>query len=395
MVTESERCAWIELALTPYIGAESFLRLIEHCGSAAEALRAPVNLVAQLAHHGKQAAAAWTDKSKAKSACEAALQWEQQENCRLLLLCDDDYPQLLTEGLTPPPLLFVRGQMACLQRPAIGIVGGRRATPQAVRMAGDFGKALSEKGIAVISGMATGIDAAAHEGALQGSSSTIAVWGTGIDRIYPQSNQKLAYQIAERGAIISEFPLGTRPVAGNFPRRNRIIAALSWATLVVEATVESGSLITARLAAEMGREVMAIPSSIDNLLAKGCHKLIKEGAKLVECVDDIVQECPLLLGESVQAALDLPTTLSTRKKREKTAKPIAQISEVNEPETPSSLHENSDNVLLNAMGFLPIHPDLLAENLNLPAVDVYAELTELELDGWIVSMAGGRFQRVK
>ncbi len=145
----------------------------------------------------------------------------------------------------------------------------------------------------------------------------------------------------------------------------------------------------------MGREVMAIPSSIDNLLAKGCHKLIKEGAKLVECVDDIVQECPLLLGESVQAALDLPTTLSTRKKREKTAKPIAQISEVNEPETPSSLHENSDNVLLNAMGFSPIHPDLLAENLNLPTADVYAELTELELDGWIVSMAGGRFQRVK
>ena len=205
----------------------------------------------------------------------------------------------LKEGLTPPPVLFVRGNVDLLRQASVGIVGSRHATPQAMRISADFGRALSERNITVISGMAAGIDTAAHHGALQGAGSTIAVWGTGIDRIYPQSNQKLAYQIAEQGAIVSEFPLGTRPLAGNFPRRNRLIAGFAQAVLVVEAALESGSLITARLAGEMGREVMAIPGSIDNPHSKGCHKLIKEGAKLVECLDDILIECPELLQKSM------------------------------------------------------------------------------------------------
>ena len=392
-MTETERFAWVQLAFTPYIGAESFAQLIEHCGSAEAALKVPVALVAQLGRYGKQAAAAWHDTDKAKMACEAAFNWEKQPDCRLLLSCDDDFPMRLKEGLTPPPVLFVRGNADLLRQASVGIVGSRHATPQAMRIAGDFGRALSEQNITVISGMAAGIDTAAHHGALQGTGSTIAVWGTGIDRIYPQSNQKLAYQIAEQGVIVSEFPLGTRPLAGNFPRRNRLIAGLAQAVLVVEAALESGSLITARLAGEMGREVMAIPGSIDNPHSKGCHKLIKEGAKLVECLDDILIECPELLQKSMEssASAQLPTKLST-KKRVNVSRENKQPALV---EMPQKIVVAEGNLLLAMMGYDPIHPDLLAEKCKLATDEIYAQLTELELDGVVAAMPGGRFQRIK
>ena len=392
-MTETERCAWVQLAFTPYIGAESFAQLIEHCGSAEAALKEPASLVAQLGRYGRQAAAVWHNTDKAKTACEAAFNWEKQPNCRLLLSCDDDFPMRLSEGLTPPPVLFVRGNADLLRQASVGIVGSRHATPQAMRIAGDFGRALSEQNITVISGMAAGIDTAAHHGALQGAGSTIAVWGTGIDRIYPQSNQKLAYQIAEQGVIVSEFPLGTRPLAGNFPRRNRLIAGLAQAVLVVEAALESGSLITARLAGEMGREVMAIPGSIDNPHSKGCHKLIKEGAKLVECLDDILSECPELLQKSMEssASAQLSTKLSTKK--------WANVSRENkQPALVEMLQQTvaaEGNSLLAMMGYDPIHPYLLAEKCKLATDEIYAQLTELELDGVVASMPGGRFQRIK
>lgn len=392
-MTETERCAWVQLAFMPYIGAESFAQLIEHCGSAEAALKAPASLVAQLGRYGRQAAAVWHDTGKAKTACEAAFNWEKQPDCRLLLSCDDDFPMRLSEGLTPPPVLFVRGNADLLRQASVGIVGSRHATPQAMRIAGDFGCALSEQNITVISGMAAGIDTAAHHGALQGTGSTIAVWGTGIDRIYPQSNQKLAYQIAEQGVIVSEFPLGTRPLAGNFPRRNRLIAGLAQAVLVVEAALESGSLITARLAGEMGREVMAIPGSIDNPHSKGCHKLIKEGAKLVECLDDILIECPELLQKSMEssASAQLPTKLST-KKRANVSRENKQPALVEMPQQTVTVEGNS---LLAMMGYDPIHPDLLAEKCKLATDEIYAQLTELELDGVVAAMPGGRFQRIK
>ena len=392
-MTETERFAWVQLAFTPYIGAESFTQLIEHCGSAEAALKAPAALVAQLGRYGKQAAAAWHDTGKAKTACETAFNWEKQPDCRLLLSCDEDFPIRLKEGLTPPPVLFVRGNADLLRQASVGIVGSRHATPQAMRIAGDFGRALSEQNIPVISGMAAGIDTAAHHGALQGAGSTIAVWGTGIDRVYPQSNQKLAYQIAEQGVIVSEFPLGTRPLAGNFPRRNRLIAGLAQAVLVVEAALESGSLITARLAGEMGREVMAIPGSIANPHSKGCHKLIKEGAKLVECLDDILSECPELLQKSIESSgsTQLPTKLSTRKR--------ANVSRENkQPALVEMLQQTvaaEGNSLLAMMGYDPIHPDLLAEKCKLATDEIYAQLMELELDGMVVAMPGGRFQRIK
>lgn len=331
-MTENDRLAWLQLAFTPYVGAEGFLLLLQRFGSAKAALDAPVEQIAAIVCH-KQAAESWRNGEKralAQKAAEAALQWEKQDGCRLLLLQDDDFPEMLTQGITAPPVLFLRGNVQLLHKPSAAIVGSRHATPQAMRIAKDFGRALSEQDIPVVSGMASGIDTAAHQGALQAGGGTIAVWGTGIDRIYPPSNKNLAYEIAEKGLIVSEFPLDTRPFAGNFPRRNRLIAALSQVTLVVEAALESGSLITAKLAAEMGREVMAVPGSIDNPHSKGCHKLIKDGAKLVECLDDILHECPGLLQNAAVPSY------SINKKNKKTEKRTAVRETSSEPVLPFS-----------------------------------------------------------
>ncbi len=384
-MNEAQRRAWLQLALTPYVGAESFLLLLQQFGSPEAALAASADAVRPCLHH-KQALAAWTgDNAKAQQATDAALRWAEQPDCRLMLLCDGDYPVILTEGITPPPLLFLRGNTELLHRPSVAVVGSRHATPQALRIARDFSVAMAEQGIVVVSGMAAGIDTAAHQGALQGSGGTIAVWGTGIDRVYPASNKQLAHQIAETGLIVSEFPLDTRPLAGNFPRRNRIIAALAQATLVVEAAPESGSLITAKLAAEMGREVMAVPGSIDNPHSKGCHKLIKEGAKLVECLDDIVQECPQLLQKQPMSsyAINKEVVQTPPVAAQSAAPPAATVSE---PATDELLH---------AMGYDPIHPDSLAQALAWPAADVYAKLLEYELDNVVAAMPGGRYQRIK
>ena len=395
-MTENERFAWLQLAFTPYIGAESFLVLLQQFGSAQATLNAPADKIAALVRH-KQAAESWRNADKralAQQSAEAALQWEMQDGCRLLLLQDDDFPEMLTQGITAPPVLFLRGNAELLHIPSAAIVGSRHATPQAMRIAKDFGRALSEKGIPVVSGMASGIDTAAHQGALQADGGTIAVWGTGIDRIYPPSNKNLAYEIAERGLIVSEFPLDTRPFAGNFPRRNRLIAALSQLTLVVEAALESGSLITAKLAAEMGREVMAVPGSIDNPHSKGCHKLIKDGAKLVECLDDILHECPQLLQNTPVPSYSINKTVKPKNDQTKRLQPKTIV---DEPQRPS---ENlpaapSTSAILEAMGYDPIHPDILAQQTNMAAADVYAQLLEYELDGIVAALPGGRYQRVK
>ena len=395
-MTENERFAWLQLAFTPYIGAESFLVLLQQFGSAQAALNAPADTIAALVRH-KQAAESWRNADKralAQQSAEAALKWETQDGCRLLLLQDDDFPEMLTQGITAPPVLFLRGNAELLHTPSAAIVGSRHATPQAMRIAKDFGRALSEKGIPVVSGMASGIDTAAHQGALQADGGTIAVWGTGIDRIYPPSNKNLAYEIAERGLIVSEFPLDTRPFAGNFPRRNRLIAALSQLTLVVEAALESGSLITAKLAAEMGREVMAVPGSIDNPHSKGCHKLIKDGAKLVECLDDILHECPQLLQNTHVPSYSINKTVKPKNDQTKQLQPKTIV---NEPPRPSENPpaDPSTSALLEAMGYDPIHPDILAQQTNTAAADVYAQLLEYELDGIVAALPGGRYQRIK
>ena len=388
-----ERLAWIELALTPFVGAETFLRIIKYFGSAQNALSASAAEVTPFFHH-QQAGKYWHSKI-AKQATEGALEWEQaHSDARLLLLVDNDFPAMLTNGLTPPPLLFVRGDSKCLHQPALSIVGSRHATPQAMRITRDFAAALAQKGVMVISGMAGGADTAAHQGALQAMGTTVAVWGTGIDRVYPARNKNLATQIAAHGCIISEFPLGTRPSPGNFPRRNRLIAALSQGTLVVEAATESGSLITARLAGEMGREVMAIPGSIDNPLSKGCHALIKQGAKLVENLEDILQECPRLLQKK-----DLQSYSN---------RPHLQTDDISKSSTNTDSSEDSLSVyspdcilnpmeqqVLDGLGYGIMHPDMLVTALGMAATDVYAHLVTLELGGWITTLPGGCYQRIK
>ncbi|ORF38533.1 DNA-processing protein DprA [Snodgrassella alvi] len=387
-----ERLAWIELALTPFVGAETFLRIIKYFGSAQNALSASA---AEISPFCQRQVSKYWHSDVAKQATEAAIEWEQAyTDARLLLLADNDFPAMLTKGLTPPPLLFVRGDSQCLHQPALSIVGSRHATPQAMRITHDFAAALARKGVTIISGMASGADTAAHQGALQAMGTTVAVWGTGIDRVYPARNKNLAAQIAAHGCIISEFPLGTRPSPGNFPRRNRLIAALSQGTLVVEAATESGSLITARLAGEMGREVMAIPGSIDNPLSKGCHALIKQGAKLVENLEDILQECPRLLQKK---------DLQSYSNRPHLQTDDISKSSTNTDSSEDSLSVHSPNCILNPMeqqvldglGYGIMHPDMLVTALGMAATDVYAHLVTLELGGWITTLPGGCYQRIK
>ncbi|MCW3481791.1 DNA-processing protein DprA [Neisseriaceae bacterium JH1-16] len=351
---------WLTLALTPGVGPVGFLKLIDAFGSAATACGASRSQLEPLI--GREAA----DALKADSAAEsvaAALAWAEHPGCSLMTLLDDDYPPALAESHGPPPLLFLRGQRELLARPMLALVGSRHATPQGCRDAEAFAAGLAGAGYTVVSGLAAGVDAAAHRGALTQPASTVAVIGTGIDRVYPAGNRELAQQIADQGLIISEFALGIRPLAGNFPRRNRVIAALSRGCLVVEASVDSGSLITARLAAEAGREVLAIPGSIHNPQARGCHRLLKEGAKLVETVDDVLDE------------VGRPGVPLVRRRAVTPAQP---------EETP----------LLAALGFEPVDADTLAGRLGLTTPQVYAMLLEQELAGRVASLPGGRFQRL-
>jgi DNA processing protein len=277
---------------------------------------------------------------------------------------DDAYPRLLLEIADPPPLLYVKGRPALLDRPSLAVVGSRNATQQGRSNAEAFSKELSEGGFTIISGLAVGIDAAAHAGGLAASSSSIAVVGTGLDIVYPARNRDLAYRLAGEGALVSEFALGTPALASNFPRRNRLISGLSRGCLVVEAALKSGSLITARFALEQGREVFAIPGSIHSPLSKGCHLLIKQGAKLVESGRDILEE----LGATVD---DRGTTIATEDE-------VAP-----------------DNPLLAALGFDPLDLDTLCRHSGLTPDTASAMLLTLELEGIVSRLPGGKFQRVR
>lgn len=404
-MNEQERIAWIELALTPYIGAETFLRLLRHFGSAKAVFEASASDIRPLLVR-KQALKSWEGR-EGKIAAEAALHWEAQyAHARLLLLSDSDFPAMLSEGLTPPPLLFIRGQLDYLHQPALAIVGSRHATPQAMRIASDFASALADNGNVIISGMADGIDTAAHQGALKVNGATVAIWGTGIDRVYPARNKMLATQIAEQGCIVSEFPLGTKALPNHFPRRNRLIAALSAGTLVIEAAPASGSLITARLAADMGREVMALPGSIDNPMSKGCHALIKQGATLVENLQDIYQEVTSLLQNRQPQSYKecnmglsdgfLPSTRQHITYAQHTSLPISQETVQTEiPHTVSVNLSTEQQTVLDTMGYGIIHPDMISTMLGMAATDVYAHLMALELNGWITILPGGCYQRIK
>lgn len=294
------------------------------------------------------------------------LDWLQKDNTHIVTLADDAYPKNLLEITNPPALLYAIGDLCWLNHPSIAIVGSRNSTPQGEKNAEDFAASLCNYGLCVVSGMALGIDAAAHRGAIKVNGATIAVVGTGLDIVYPARHRDLAHKIAERGLILSEFPLGTPSKAQNFPRRNRIISGLSLGCLVVEANVDSGSLITARMAVEQGREVFAIPGSIHSPVAKGCHQLIKHGAKLVENTEDIVEELKNLLSSVSPLGLMAETEGNTSK----------------------------PNAVLACMGFDPIDFESILIASGLTAEALSSMLMVMELEGKVTTLSGGKYQRL-
>lgn len=355
--------AWLRLTLIPGIGGETQRKLLAAFGLP-ETLFAAGRSAVSGAVGGKAAALLFdTDNS---AAVAAALAWVDAAAGRhIVTLADPDYPPALLEIPDPPSVLYVRGRLELLRRPALAIVGSRNPTPQGVQNAERFAAAFADAGLCIASGLALGIDAAAHRGALAANGDTVAFIGTGIDRIYPARNRELALEIGDRGAIVSEFPLGTPVMAANFPRRNRLISGFARGVLVVEAAVESGSLITARLAAEQGREVFAIPGSIHSPQARGCHKLIKQGAKLVETAQDVLEELRWAAPAGGAAA---PST-------------DAEAA----PDAPQ---------LLDLLGHDPCALDELAARSGLTAEALSVMLLHLELDGRVASLPGGRYQRL-
>lgn len=359
--------AWLRLLETPGIGSGHARRLLAALGSPQAVFGAP------FAAHAQVLGPTLANALAEPPACLAALlerswQWLQQDPRHgLLTLGDADYPQPLLQTADPPLLLYLSGRRALLQAPTLAIVGSRNPTDQGRDNAEAFSRELGAAGLCIVSGLALGIDAAAHAGALAAGAGTIAVLGTGLDQIYPPSNRSLGAQIAAHGLLLSEYALGTPPRPANFPRRNRIVAGLSQGCLVVEAAVRSGTMITARLAAEAGREVFAIPGSIHSPLSRGCHALIRQGAKLVESTADVLEE--LRLGPSPASAGD-----------DGSEPPIAPV-------------DTAAARLLQAMGFDPVGMGALIARGGWPVEQLSALLLELELAGEVARLPGQLFQR--
>ncbi|MFO1320871.1 MAG: DNA-processing protein DprA [Burkholderiales bacterium] len=360
MADEDWLAAWLKLCLVPGIGSVTQRRLLERFGTPAAVLGAPA--VEVLPFLNASARASWHAGAD-EHEVQRAIEWVTHTGHHIVTLDDPRYPKPLLQTADPPALLYVRGDVDLLDRPMIAIVGSRNASPAGAETARTFASALSAAGLTVVSGLALGIDSAAHRGGLEAKGSTVAVTGTGPDLVYPARNRSLAHDIAASGAIVTEFPLGTPPQSSNFPRRNRIISGLCRGVLVVEAALRSGSLTTARLAAEQGREVMAIPGSIHSPVSRGCHSLIKQGAKLVESAEDVLEE----LGWSTADAGSSRT-----------------------PATDEPPHDP----LLHALGFDVCDLETLAARLGAPAQDVMARLLTLELEGRIAALPGGRYQRI-
>lgn len=366
---------WLTLAHLPGLGPRARVALLEYFGSI-EALFAATRHDLRISMADER----FTDAGRVDmpAAVEALLRgaeadtfasdvaWLNEKQNHLVTWLDLDYPALLRQIIDPPIVLYVRGRRELLAHPQIAIVGSRNPTALGRQTAAAFAHALTGSGLAITSGLALGIDAAAHHGALDANGETIAVCGTGLDRIYPARNRDLAHAIAERGALVSELPVGTPARPGNFPVRNRIISGLSLGVLVVEAALRSGSLITARLAGEQGREVFALPGSIHSPLARGCHALIRQGAKLVETATDVLEE----LGA------------------------IAQVSTATQSvATPGAGTLSSiERRVLDCVSYEPASMDVVIERSGLTAETVSSILLQLELRGWVLMGPGG-YQR--
>jgi len=360
---------WLILLSAPGIGPRTAARLCEHFGDPAGVLAASRSALSEL---GLKPACVDALKQPDTESVEAILNWGERPDAHLIAIDDPFYPPQLTEIADPPPLLYVRGDPALLREPQIAVVGSRNPTSGGREITAELVRELAGWGLVVTSGLAVGIDGVAHAAALE-SGQTIAVMGTGPDLVYPASHLDLACRIAENGALVSEFPPGRGPLARNFPRRNRLISGLSLGVLVTEAALKSGSLITARCALEQGREVFAVPGSIRNPLARGCHGLIRDGARLVESAADILAElAPLLNAALASASQSFPS-------------PVAGMSA-------EGLH-GDERRLLDALEFDPMAPDELIARTGLPADQVMSMLLLLELNGHVSSVPGGRYCR--
>ena len=380
-----ELTAWLRLTLTPGIGNIGGRKLLAAFGMPADIFAQSPDALRQVVAD-PLVQALRTEPDALRALVDVTLEWLQGTDGsgatrRILTLADAGYPSSLLEAADPPLMLYLLGapgfDLGQLDR-SIAMVGSRNPTAQGAETARAFARAFGEAGIPVVSGLALGIDGAAHEGALaaaegSGRLATVAVVGTGLDRVYPARHRALAHRIAAQGLIISEYALGTPPLNQNFPKRNRIIAGLSRGTLVVEAALKSGSLITARLAAEMGREVFAIPGSIHSPQSRGCHALIRQGAKLVESVGDVFEELRFDAHEAPSSSSSSSSTPTP---------------------TPTPSGEAEEPALLRAMGFDPVSLDALSARTGHGAAALQAGLLELELEGRVARLPGGLFQRV-
>jgi DNA processing protein len=366
MIDSRELGAWLRLIETPQLGRESARKLLAAFGSPQAVIEA--TSAARREVVGRAQAEVLATAPESLDALIATTQaWlaatDAAEPRDVITLGDPRYPAALIDTADPPLLLYAQGRFELLQAQAVAIVGSRSPTPQGSDNARAFASHLSQGGLTVVSGLAMGVDAAAHAGGLEGEASTIAVVGTGLDRVYPRRNLSLAHRIAQKGLIVSEYSLGMPPLPANFPLRNRIIAGLARGTLVVEAAVQSGSLITARMANEAGRDVFAIPGSIHSPQSRGCHALIKQGAKLVETAQDILEELrwPSAVSAATTASAGVP---------------------------------DADDPLLAALGFDPVTLDALVARTGSSTAELSVRLLDLELDGQVARLPGQLFQRL-
>ncbi len=401
-----EHASWLRLAFTPGVGPVTAKALIEKFGHPRRIFAAGPEPLAQLTSPAI-ASALLADDPVRDATVAATLAWAEAPDHHLLLLPAGGaparaapYPARLQEITDPPVVLHLRGHLQWLTRPAIAIVGSRNATTDGCETAFGFARALGEAGFVVVSGLALGIDAAAHRGALGTRGGTVAIVGHGIDRVYPRDHMPLMNAIARSGAVVAELPLGTAPNRGTFPRRNRVIAGLSQAVLVVEAARDSGALITARMALDRGREVLVIPGSIHSPLSKGCHELIREGATLVESASEVIDQVIRSLEEPALQALAVqptpaaasagppPSRRDTRSAAPPSRQPADQQLAIFQDDP-----DACDTQVLTALGWSPVDIDTLLDRLGPPVGAQLARLMRLELEGRIERLVDGRIRR--
>ncbi len=406
--------AWLQLAHAPGIAPAVLRVLLDAFGTPAALLHASDAAIAEHTSPAAARAVHASERDDLDARTDAALAWLDAPGNAIVTLTDPAYPPRLRDLHDPPPLLYVKGRVDLLHARSIAVVGSRHATPQGLADATRFAQVLSDAGLAIASGLALGIDGAAHRGGLDGRSGTIAVIATGADLVYPARHRMLAHEIAAHGVIVSEWPLGTPARASHFPQRNRLIAALAVGTLVVEAAPRSGSLITARLANELGRDVFAMPGSIHAPLAQGCHALIRDGAKLTATPLDVLEEYGL--GEPATQAggaaadagscsnrHDASAAAAPRAGERRTGAAASSGTDTDTAADASSTpprtacvpaNDPAERAVLAALGYGPVTYEWLAEHSDLPDDVLHRALLALELAGRVASVAGGRFARL-